>query len=235
VDEPAENVTAEDLSPSAGERSWLRRREFEAAMRSSPVVVLDVVGKDFLQVTPGEHKQVVETVLSYGAHPALGERVRVRGAHGGEDGLGVDRGEHVVEASGELAVAVSDEEAHPPAGFLELDTQVACHLGHPQAVRVRGDAEEVDDAAFHFDHEEHVVATEEDGVDGEEVGCHDAVGLGTEELGPGRTGSPWRWGNPMASQDVCDAALGDPDAELLQLSCDTQVAPARVLPRQAED
>ena len=63
----------------------------------------------------------------------------------------------------------------------------------------------------------------------------DALGLGAEELGPGGTRSPWRWWKPMASQDVGDAALGDRDAELLQLPDDAQVAPARVLPGEADD
>jgi hypothetical protein len=108
-------------------------------------------------------------------------------------------------------------------------------LGHPGAVGVGGDAEEVHDALFKLDHEEHVVAAEEDGVDGEEVGGHDALGLGAQELGPGWSGPPWRWWKPMTSQDVGDAALGDGDAELLQLPDDAQVAPAGVLPRQMDD
>lgn len=45
------------------------------------------------------------------------------------------------------------------------------------------------DTPFDFDDEEHVVAAEDHGVDGEEVGGHDVLGLGTEKLGQGR---PWR-------------------------------------------
>jgi hypothetical protein len=39
----------------------------------------------------------------------------------------------------------------------------------------------------------------------------------------------------MASQDIGDAALGDRDAELLQLPGDAQVAPAGVLPGESDD
>jgi hypothetical protein len=39
------------------------------------------------------------------------------------------------------------------------------------------------------------------------VGGHDALGLGTEELGPAGSGSPWRWRKPITSKDVGDAAL----------------------------
>ncbi len=93
-------------------------------------------------------------------------------------------------------------------------------LGHPGAVGVGRDAEEVDDAPLELDDEQHVVAAEQDGVDGEEVGGHDGVGLGAEELDPGRSGSPGCWRKPMTSKDVCDAGLGDADAELFQLAND---------------
>ena len=82
-------------------------------------------------------------------------------------------------------------------------------------------------ASFNFDHEQHVIAAQAHGVDGEEVGGHDALGLGAEEFSPGRTRSPWRWRKPMVSQHVRDAALGDRDAELLELPDNAQVAPAR--------
>ena len=83
-------------------------------------------------MTPGEHEQVVEAVLSDGAHPAFGERVRLRGAHRGEDGLGADRGEDVVEAGGELGVAVADEEPHPPAGVFEIGSRSCGRPGSPR-------------------------------------------------------------------------------------------------------
>jgi len=217
--------------------SWRRMwwREVKAAMRPAPVVVADVLGKDSLEVSSGEREDVVQAVLSDGAHPAFGERVRVRGAHGGEDGFGAHRGEDVVEAGSELGIPVADEEPHPPVGLLELGTEVACHLGHPGAVRVGGHTEEMHDAAFHFDDEQHVVVAEQHGVNGEEVGRHDALGLGAEELGPAGSDSTWCWGKPMAAQDVGDAALRDADTELLQLAGDAQVAPAGVLPGQTED
>ena len=190
-----------------------RWHEVKAAMRSAPVVVRDVLGKDSLKVMPRDDEQVIEAVLSDGAHPSLGEGVRVRGADRGEDALGVDRGEDLVEAGGEFGIAVTDEEAHPLAGLLERGTEVAGDLGHPRAVGVGRDAEEVDDAPFHFDHEQYVVAAEQHGIDGEEVGSEDARGLSAEELGPGGTSSPWRWWKPMAAQDIGDAALGDGDPE----------------------
>ncbi len=80
---------------------------------------------------------MVQAVLSHGAHPTLGDRVRLRGVHQGEYGLGTDRGEHVVEGRAELGVAVSDEELHPPAHLFEFCTEVACDLGHRKQLRRR--------------------------------------------------------------------------------------------------
>src|SRR5215470_13209857 len=107
--------------------------------------------------------------------------------------------------------------------------------GHPGAARVGGDAKEVHDASFDLDDEQHVVAAEEGGVDGEEVGGDDTFGLGTEELVPARSGAARCWRKPMTSQDVGDAALRDCDAEFLQFPDDAEVAPARVLSGQTDD
>ena len=90
-------------------------------------------------------------------------------------------------------------------------------------------------ASLDFDHEQRVIAAEEDRVDGEEVGGHDALGLGTEELGPPGTSSPGRWRKAMTSQDIGDTALRDDDAELFQLPDDAQVPPAGILPGESED
>jgi len=76
VDEPAEEVTAADDALRLSGRALPWWREVEAAMRATPVVVRDVLGKGSLEVTPGDHEQVVKAVLAGGTHPALGVRVR---------------------------------------------------------------------------------------------------------------------------------------------------------------
>lgn len=93
----------------------------------------------------------------------------------------------------------------------------------------------MDDPTFDLDHEEDVVALEEDGVDAEEVGREHSLGLGAQELGPTRTRSPRCRRKAVPAQDVGDAAFRHRDAELSQLTHDAEVAPARVLPRQAHD
>jgi hypothetical protein len=102
-------------------------------------------------------------------------------------------------------------------------------------LQVGGDAEQVHPAPVDLDHEKHVEAPEENRVDGEEVGCQDAFGLGTQELAPGRTEAPWRGWEAMATKNSGDARLRDCDVEFLELAHDAQVAPARTLPRQVDD
>ena len=65
-----------------------------------------------------------------------------------------DRGEHRVKAVGELAVPVADEEPETLVGVVEVGSEVPCDLGHPWAVWVGGDTEDVDDASLQLDHEQ---------------------------------------------------------------------------------
>jgi hypothetical protein len=97
------------------------------------------------------------------------------------------------------------------------------------------DAEQVYDAPFDLDGEEHVVAPQQHGVHGEEVGGHDALGLGAQELGPGRPSAPWGGAKAVGAEDVGNASLRHAGAELLQLADYPQVAPARVLPSEPHD
>jgi hypothetical protein len=158
-----------------------------------------------------------------------------RGERIGADGLDTDRGEHLVEGGGELGVPVADEESESPAGILQVRGEIAGHLCNPWAVRVGGGSEDVHDPALHFDDDQHVVAPKEDRVDVEEVGGHNALGLGGEELGPGWALSPGcRW-ETVATQHGRDARLRQCDAELLQLADDAEISPPGVLPPQAAD
>src|SRR5450759_2052888 len=178
---------------------------------------------------------MIETLLADGADESFGVRVRTRRTDRSADGLDTDRGEHLVEAGGELGVPVADEESEHPTGILQVRGEIAGHLGDPWAVRVGGRSEDVHDAALHFDDEQHVVAPQEDRVDVEEVRGHNALGLGGEELGPGWALSPGcRW-ETVAAQHGRDARLRHADAELLQLADDAEITPPGVLPSQAAD
>jgi hypothetical protein len=55
-----------------------------------------------------------------------------------------------------------------------------------------------------LDHDEDVEAAQEDGVDVREIDREDRVGLGGQELSPGRAGSSWRRIEPGALEDRPD-------------------------------
>jgi hypothetical protein len=141
---------------------------------------------------------MVEAVLAYSTHEALGVRVRTRRTDRSADGLDTDRGEYLVEAGGELGVPVADEEAEWPFGLLEVGGEVAGHLGHPGGVRVGGDSEDVHGAAFHLDDEQHVVAPKVERVDVEKSVATMPLAWAERnwaQVGPSRRGAggrPWR-------------------------------------------
>ena len=156
VNQPTEHVASVDRwrrSLAVG-CCGIRRIEVESAMRSSAVVMIDVLGEDRLDVASTEDQEVVQAVFSDGANPAFGKRVRPWGAARRLDGLDADRGEYSVERRGELGVPVADEEAETTTGIFESAGEVAGDLGHPEIAGVGGDAEEVNHAAFDFDHEQ---------------------------------------------------------------------------------
>src|ERR1035437_260485 len=178
---------------------------------------------------------MIETLLADSAVELFGVRVRTRRTDRSADGLDTDRGEHLVEAGGELGVPVADEEPEASTGLFEIGGEVAGDLSHPWAVRVGSGSEDVHDAALHFDDEQHVVAPQEDRVDVEEVCGHNALDLGGEELGPRWALSPGcRW-ETVAAQHGRDARHRHADAELLQLADDAEITPPGVLQAPAAD
>src|ERR1019366_9306699 len=101
---------------------------------------------------------MIEAFLADGADESFGVRVRTRRTDRSADGLDTDRGEHLVEAGGELGVPVADEEPESTTGIFEVRGEIAGHLCDPWAVRVGGGSEDVHDAPLHFDDDQHVVA-----------------------------------------------------------------------------
>jgi hypothetical protein len=108
-------------------------------------------------------------------------------------------------------------------------------LGDPGAGRVDCAASEVDAAAFEFDEEEHVEASERDRLDGEEVAGKHGRGLLAEEFPPARTRTPRRWLKTGRQEQTPQHARRNSEAELQQLTCDPPMAPAWVLTCEAQD
>ena len=130
---------------------------------------------------------------------------------------------------------VSQQESQPVGVFVECHQEIAGLLGDPGCGGVGGDADDVDLPGGQFQEEQHVQALEENRVDGEEVAGHDRVGLGGEELFPGRAGAAGCRVDAGLVQDLPDRAGGDGVAEADQFAVYAAVAPGGVLGCQAED
>lgn len=78
------------------------------------------------------------------------QRCMIAFMRGHTDPGGDDRdaavGEHGVEGSGELAVAVADQVFHAGVSILQVHDQVPCHLGAPGRPGVSSGAEDPDAA-----------------------------------------------------------------------------------------
>ena len=93
------------------------------------------------------------------------------------------------KAAVNLAISVADQEPELLGVVAEVHEQVAGLLGHPGAGGMGGDPGEVYAAAAVLDHQEHVEAAQEDGVDVGEVDREDRLGVRGEEMAPGRSGA----------------------------------------------
>jgi hypothetical protein len=193
-------------------------------MRPLGVVVIDVDVEHAFEVATVEDQQPVEALGTYGSDEAFGDRVRL----GRPDGCLHDPDpfapEHLVERSGVLAVAVADQEA----GSLEEtgEAQIASLLGDPAAVRVGRATREPDATAGVLDEEQHVVATQEQCLDREEVAGDDARGLGMQELAPARPRASWRGTQPGSGEQAADARRRCLEAELGEFAADPPMPPS---------
>jgi len=68
-----------------------------------------------------------------------------------------------------------------------------------------------------------------------QVAREDPGGLLAQERPPGGGRRSWRWVEPVAAKHGADRGRGRAHVETEQLALDPLVAPARVLPRQAND
>jgi hypothetical protein len=133
VDEPTEHVVAINVAERQGSRGHFAERcghlESKAAVRPMLVVMPDVIAKDCFEMMTTENEHPVETLFSDGPCPPLRDRVRAGRSHRCLDHLDTFGGEHLVEAGGELHVAVSDQEPERPSVLGEIACEVAGNLG----------------------------------------------------------------------------------------------------------
>jgi hypothetical protein len=93
-------------------------------------------------------------------------------------------GEDGIEGGRELRDPVADQVRELPLALAELPEHLAGVLGGPGCGGVCGDPRDVDGAGADLHDEQRVQPLQADGVDVEEIGGEQAVGLGLEEGGP---------------------------------------------------
>jgi hypothetical protein len=133
------------------------------------VVVVDEDAKHVLKLPASDDEEPVEALGADGADEALGDGVRLRRPERRPHNLESAASEHAVEATGELAVSIVDEEAQRRGSFGQRPRQVARLLSNPRPARICGAAGEVQAVAVELDEEEHVQPPEPERVDREVV------------------------------------------------------------------
>ena len=236
VQKATETVASQRTNSRGGGRGSAAggRLLIERSVGAVRVVVLDVLPKHCREVARSTDQEVVEAFAAQGADEAFGDGVRPRCSDRGAEDADVGAGEHGVEGGGELAVPVADQELELLGAVAEIQQEVAGLLSDPGAGGVGGDSGEVHAAAAVLDHDEDVVAAEEDVVDVREVHGEDRSGLRGQELSPGRPGPVRRGVDPGGLQDRPHGGGGDRVAEPDQLALDASIAPPRVLPGQPQ-
>jgi hypothetical protein len=157
-----------------------------------------------------------------------------RGDRKGSFTTSTSRTEDLIEADGELGVAVPEQELGLEGTVLKPPGQVPSLLGHPLAGRTGGDAGEMDLAAGDLDEEEDVETLEPGSLDREEVAGQHLGGVLADELPPGGMAAAVSRREALAAQDPGHLHVCDPKAELDHLPLNPAVAPSRVLLRQLQ-
>ena len=141
MDEPTEHVATANVAERPGSRGHCAGRcghlESKAAVRPTLVVMPDVVAKDCFEVVATENERPVEALFPYGPHPLFRDRVRAGRSDGRPDHLDTFGDEHLVEAGGELGVAISDQEPERPSVLGEISREVAGNLGDKEPGRMK--------------------------------------------------------------------------------------------------
>ena len=186
-------------------------------------------------MTAANDQEPVKALGADGPHPPLREGVGVGRLHRCHQHLSALGAEHVVEPAAELRVTIAKKKPHPASSFLQLQQQVVRLPGDPASVGIGSHPGQVHPPSAQLDEAQRVQPPQPDGADGEEVTSNDPGGLPAQECPPGGGRWPRRRVQPVAAYRGADRGRRHARAKPEQLALDALVAPARVLPGQADD
>ena len=188
-----------------------------------------VLAQDPPQMVLIPDEGAIEKLAPASADPAFGDRVHAGrpdvAEHGPDPGISEDR----VERSRVVRAAVADHELDPVRLLAEVHDQVAGLLGGPRPGGMQGDSEDADAPGGVLDHGQDVGLGAVQQVGGEQVARQDRLGLGAQELRPGRVCSSRRGVDVCLLQDFPHGRCRYFHSQADQLAVDPAVAPAGVL------
>ena len=155
----------------------------------------------------------VQQFAPAGPHPALHDSIHARQLDAAEHDRDAGVGEDGVEQGRVLAVPIPDQVLDVTPRILDVHHEVAGGLGHPSGSRVRGRAEDADPAAGVVDDREDVHPRSRQRHRLKEIRGQQRIGLGTQELRPGRAGAVRAGVDAGLAEDFPDGGCGDLDAE----------------------
>jgi hypothetical protein len=125
---------------------------------------------------------------------------------------------------------------HSPASGPTFDSRPSCGpVGPPTPRSGGGHAQDVDTAGSKLDHEQHIQALQQDGVDVKEGAGQDSLGLRGQELPPSQPGAAGCRVDAGPLENQPHRAWRDLVPKPSQFSVDAAVAPGRVLGCQPQD
>src|ERR1035441_3647408 len=166
------------------------------------VVVGLVLAQDLLQMILVPDEGAVQKLAAASANPSFGDRVHAGRPDFAEHSPDPGVGEDCVERTREFAVAVADHESDPVRLVADIHDQVAGLLGGPFPGGMQRDAEDPDAPGRVLYYGEDIGLSAVEQVGREEVARQDRLGLGTQELRPGRPGAPRRGVDSGVLQDL---------------------------------
>jgi hypothetical protein len=188
------------------------------------VVVANIATQQPQQMAPPEQQRPVQTVRPFSLDPALGVGIRLRRPDRRSEDLPTLATEHVVEGTSELGIVVAEQKPDRHSPIAEIHRGIPGLLSDPRRVRLGRDPGENDPPATEVDEAQPVEDLEPDRLHRVQVARHDALGLGSQELRPGRAGASRRWAHAVSSQQRPDGRGIQADAELAQLPTDALAA-----------